>query len=54
MNSELRIIKTEVKNELKKFMLLIAQRLKEEGWSNKKIGKLLGLSENSIRSLLKR
>lgn len=50
--TELRAAKTIARNQQKQEQINQAQRLKDKGWSNIKIGERMGLNESSVRALL--
>lgn len=50
--TELRAANSMAKNIKKSADITMAQRLKERGWSNIKIGERMGINESSVRSLL--
>jgi DNA-binding NarL/FixJ family response regulator len=50
--TELRAAKSMALAQQKQEKILTAQRLKEKGWSNVKIGERMGLNESSVRALL--
>jgi DNA-binding CsgD family transcriptional regulator len=51
--TELRNLKTIAKEQKKQADIGMAQRLKDHGYSNVKIGERMGINESSVRSLLK-
>lgn len=50
--TQLRAAKSIAKNEVRQADVLMAQRLKDKGWSNVAIGKRMDRNESSVRSLL--
>lgn len=50
--TELRAARSIAKNEIQQAHINQAQRLKDKGWSNVKIGERMGLNESSVRALL--
>lgn len=50
--TQLRAAKSIAKNEVRQADVLMAQRLKDKGWSNVAIGERMGRNESSVRSLL--
>jgi predicted transcriptional regulator len=50
--TELRAARSIALAQQKQSKILTAQRLKEKGWSNVKIGERMGLNESSVRALL--
>ena len=52
MSDEMTTIKSDVHAELKQAKILAAKDLKEKGYSNVEIAKYIGISENTVRSLL--
>src|SRR4051794_24455483 len=50
--TELRAARSIALAQQKQTKILTAQRLKEKGWSNVKIGERMGLNESSVRALL--
>ena len=50
--TELRAARSIALSQQKQEKILTAQRLKEKGWSNVKIGERMGLNESSVRALL--
>lgn len=50
--TDLRAAKSIAKNQKKAADISMAQRLKENGWSNVKIGERMGMPESTIRALL--
>lgn len=50
--TELRAARSIALAQQKQSRILTAQRLKEKGWSNVKIGERMGLNESSVRALL--
>lgn len=50
--TQLRAARSRALSQQKQDKILTAQRLKEKGWSNVKIGERMGLNESSVRALL--
>lgn len=50
--TDLRALKSRVKDEIKSQEISLAWKLKEKGYSNVAIGKRMGINESSVRSLL--
>jgi hypothetical protein len=50
--TQLRAVRSIALAQQKQTKILTAQRLKEKGWSNVKIGERMGLNESSVRALL--
>jgi len=50
--TQLRAAKSMALAQQRQTKILTAQRLKDKGWSNVKIGERMGLNESSVRALL--
>lgn len=51
--TELRAAKSIAKSQLKQADIMTAQRLKDKGWANTKIGERMGVPESTVRNWLK-